>query len=410
MLGLMGLSLLIWIILVTLRDGFWKTDQRLPEVGDYFQHHPAPSIAIVIPARNEADLLPQTLRSLLTQDYPGEVAIVLVDDHSSDRTGEIARALFATAGRSNCKVIDGEALPIGWTGKLWALEQGIRSSNRSTYRSTYRSTQDSTQDSTHDATYVLLTDADIFHAPDSLSKLMHQAVTQDCDLVSLMVKLRTESLWERWLIPAFVFFFAKLYPFRAVNNPKRSIGAAAGGCSLIRRSALEKIGGISAIRGALIDDCTLGQAIKSGGNGRIWLGLTTETLSLRAYDSLESIWAMVTRSAYAQLNYSPLLLLGTAIGMALVYGMPIVGLVMGWIDGIRSQDWRLEILAVIAYGLMTIAYGPMVRFYQQPGWMSLGLPGVAFLYWLMTMDSARQALFGQGGSWKGRIYPRTPTP
>jgi hopene-associated glycosyltransferase HpnB len=390
MLGLMGLSLLIWIILVTLRDGFWKTDQRLPEVGDYFQDHPAPSIAIVIPARNEADLLPQSLRSLLNQDYPGEVAIVLVDDHSSDHTGEVARELFVTAGRSHCKVIEGDALPTGWTGKLWALEQGIRSAAPSTY--------------------VLLTDADIFHSSDSLSKLMHQAVTQDCDLVSLMVRLRTESPWERWLIPAFVFFFAKLYPFRAVNNPKRSIGAAAGGCSLIRRSVLENIGGIRAIRGALIDDCTLGQAIKSGGNGRIWLGLTTETLSLRAYDSLASIWAMVARSAYAQLHYSPLLLLGTTIGMAIVYGMPIVGLVMGSIDGIQTQDWRLAMLAAITYGLMTIAYWPMVRFYQQPAWTSLGLPGVAFLYWLMTLDSARQALLGRGGAWKGRIYPTTPTP
>ncbi len=390
MLGLMGLSLLIWIILVTLRDGFWKTDQRLPEVGGYFQDHPAPSIAIVIPARNEADMLPQSLRSLLTQDYPGEVAIVLVNDHSSDQTAEIARELFVSAGRSNSTVVEGEALPTGWTGKLWALEQGIRSSNRSTY--------------------VLLTDADIFHAPDSLSKLMHQAMTQDCDLVSLMVRLRTESFWERWLIPAFVFFFAKLYPFRAVNNPKRSIGAAAGGCSLIRRSTLENIGGMGAIRGALIDDCTLGQTIKSGGNGRIWLGLTTETLSLRAYDSLASIWAMVSRSAYAQLNYSPLLLLGTLIGMAVVYGMPIVGLVIGLIDGIRSQDWRLATLAAMTYSLMTIAYWPMVRFYQQPAWMSLGLPGVAFLYWLMTLDSARQSLLGRGGAWKGRIYPKTPNP
>lgn len=380
MLGLMGLSLLIWMILVTLRDGFWKTDQRLPDAGDYFQHHVAPSIAIVIPARNEAQMLPQSLRSLLTQDYPGEVAIVLVNDQSEDETAQVARDLLGAAEKITGQVINGDRLPAGWTGKLWALEQGVRSSGNSAY--------------------VLLTDADIFHAPDSLTKLMHQAVTQDCDLVSLMVKLRAESVWERWLIPAFVFFFAKLYPFQAVNNPTRSIGAAAGGCSLIRRAALEKIGGIGAIRGALIDDCTLGQAIKSGGNGRIWLGLTQETLSLRQYDSLASIWAMVSRSAYAQLHYSPLLLLGTVVGMIIVYGMPIGGLIVGlwWQNGLMVG------MAAIAYGLMTAAYVPMVRFYQQPLWMSLGLPGVAFLYWLMTIDSARQSWQGKGGAWKGRTY------
>ena len=384
MLGLTGLSLLIWIILVTSRDGFWKTDQRLPDVGDFFQTHPAPPIVVVIPARNEAEMLPQSLRSLLKQTYPGKFSIVIVDDHSSDNTFQVARDLSQDTD-IEIVIVRGETLPKGWTGKLWALEQGLRVA------------------ATLKPEYVLLTDADIFHGSTSLTTLVHQAVAQHCDLVSLMVRLRTKSFWERALIPAFVFFFAKLYPFRAVNNPDRSIGAAAGGCSLIRWAALEKIGGLASIRGALIDDCTLGQALKR--NGNIWLGLTTDTLSLRPYDSLASIWAMVSRSAYAQLNYSPLLLVGTVFGMAVVYGMPIVGLGFGWMQ----RDVWVFAMALLSYGLMTWAYLPIVRFYQQPSWMSLGLPGVAVLYLLMTLDSARQSMQGKGGAWKGRVYPNHAT-
>ena len=384
MLGLTGLSLLIWIILVTSRDGFWKTDQRLPDVGDFFQTHPAPPIVVVIPARNEAEMLPQSLRSLLKQTYPGKFSIVIVDDHSSDNTFQVARDLSQDTDM-DVVLVRGETLPEGWTGKLWALEQGLRVA------------------ATLKPEYVLLTDADIFHGSTSLTTLVHQAVAQHCDLVSLMVRLRTKSFWERALIPAFVFFFAKLYPFRAVNNPDRSIGAAAGGCSLIRWAALEKIGGLASIRGALIDDCTLGQALKR--NGNIWLGLTTDTLSLRPYDSLASIWAMVSRSAYAQLNYSPLLLVGTVFGMAVVYGMPIVGLGFGWMQ----RDVWVFAMALLSYGLMTWAYLPIVRFYQQPSWMSLGLPGVAVLYLLMTLDSARQSMQGKGGAWKGRVYPNHAT-
>ena len=380
MVGLTGLSLLIWIVLATLRDSFWKTDQRLPDVGDFFQNNPAPSIVIVIPARDEAEMLPQSLRSLLNQTYPGPFSIVLVDDHSRDRTAQVARELGQDSA-VEVVVVDGKSLPAGWTGKLWALEQGLQVA------------------ATMSPEYVLLTDADIFHSADSLTKLVHQAIVQQCDLVSLMVKLRTDSFWERVLIPAFVFFFAKLYPFRAVNNPNRTIGAAAGGCSLIRWTALEKMGGIGTIRGALIDDCTLGQALKR--NGKIWLGLTTDTLSLRPYDSLASIWAMVSRSAYAQLNYSPLLLIGTVLGMPIVYGMPIVGLGFGWMQ----RDGLVFSLSLLTYGLMTLAYLPIVRFYKQPMWMSLGLPGIAALYLLMTLDSARQSMQGKGGAWKGRVYP-----
>ena len=380
MVGLTGLSLLIWIVLVTLRDSFWKTDQRLPDVGNFFTNNPAPPIVIVIPARDEAEMLPQSLRSLLNQAYPGSFSIVLVDDHSCDRTAQVARELCQDSD-VKLVVVDGKSLPAGWTGKLWALEQGLQVA------------------ATMSPEYVLLTDADIFHSADSLTKLVHQAIVQQCDLVSLMVKLRTDSFWERVLIPAFVFFFAKLYPFRAVNNPNRTIGAAAGGCSLIRWTALEKMGGIGTIRGALIDDCTLGQALKR--NGKIWLGLTTDTLSLRPYDSLASIWAMVSRSAYAQLNYSPLLLIGTVFGMAIVYGMPIVGLGFGWMQ----RDGLVFSMALLTYGLMTLAYLPIVRFYQQPMWMSLGLPGIAALYLLMTLDSARQSMQGKGGAWKGRVYP-----
>lgn len=384
---LTGISLLIWVVLLAFRDGFWQTDQRLLDLSERWNSIAPPSVAIVIPARNEADMLPQTLPALLQQTYPGIVQIILVNDNSSDNTAAIAEQWSQTVHGANChfSLISGKPLPEGWTGKLWAVHQGIEVAQNS---------QLGPPD------YLLLTDADIWHSPDSLTKLVHHAIVQDRDLVSLMVKLRVQSFWERWLIPAFVFFFAKLYPFRAVNHPNRSIGAAAGGCSLIRRQALEKMGGIAAIRGALIDDCTLGQTIKRSGNGRIWLGLTDEILSLRPYDSLATLWSMVSRSAYAQLNDSPILLMGTIVGMILVYGIPIIGLIYG----LLTQHGLIALIAGLTYSLMTIAFWPMVRFYDQPWMLSFGLPAIASLYLCMTIDSARQYYQGRGGAWKGRTY------
>ncbi|MCY7276998.1 MAG: glycosyltransferase [Phormidesmis sp. CAN_BIN44] len=380
--GLALLSLTIWIYLVCFRGQFWRTDQRL-SARILNSESQFPSVCVIIPARNEADLLPITLRSLLTQDYPGTLNLFLVDDHSTDRTAEIARETAETLGKSHqLHILSAAPLPPGWTGKLWALDQGVHKAM------------------TLEPDYILLTDADIEHDRANLSQLVAKAVEDDRELVSLMVRLRCQSIWEKLLIPAFVFFFAKLYPFRWVNEPENSIAGAAGGCSLIRREALTRIGGIQAIRHALIDDCALAEAIKSSGSRRIWLGLSDTTRSLRPYDSLETIWTMVARTAFTQLNYSPLLLIGTVFGMSLIYLLPPVGTVFGIVAG----QWSIAIPSFLTYLLMSLAYVPIVRFYRCPIWLSVCLPAIAFLYTLMTIDSAHRHWQGKGGAWKGRVY------
>lgn len=379
-LGFSLLSLLIWIYLILFRGQFWRTDQRLDSAGLV---SPIPAVSVVIPARNEADLLPITVRSLLTQDYPGTLNLILVDDHSTDGTSEVAKTI---ATELNCvdrlHILAAEPLPPGWTGKLWALDQGIQKAMQV------------------QSDYILLSDADIEHDPTNLQKLVSKAVNDDRELVSLMVRLRCDSFWEKFLIPAFVFFFAKLYPFRWSNDPQRSIAAAAGGCSLIRREALVRIGGVSAIRQALIDDCALADAIKSSGSHRIWLGLTSETKSLRPYDSLETIWSMVARTAYTQLNYSPLLLIGTLLGMLIVYIVPIVAVIVGVVGG----DFFVGLIGLLTYLLMTLSYFPMIQFYRCSLGFVFSLPTIAALYTLMTLDSAYQHWRGKGGAWKGRVY------
>ena len=385
--GLALLSLAIWIYLVCFRGQFWRTDRRLS--AQLLPLDKSPSVCIIIPARNEADLLPITLRSLLTQDYSGTLNLFLVDDHSTDRTAEVARETAETLGKSDqLHILSAAPLPPGWTGKLWALDQGVQKAM------------------TLEPDYILLTDADIEHDRANLSQLVAKAVGDDRELVSLMVRLRCQSIWEKLLIPAFVFFFAKLYPFRWVNEPENSIAGAAGGCSLIRREALTRIGGIQAIRQALIDDCALAEAIKSSGSQRIWLGLSDSTRSLRPYDSLETIWTMVARTAFTQLNYSPLLLIGTVFGMSLIYLLPPLGAVFGIVAG----QWSIAIPSLFAYLLMSLAYVPIVRFYRCPIWLSGCLPTIAFLYTLMTLDSARRHWQGKGGAWKGRVYEEIKNP
>lgn len=386
-LGLAVLSLLIWVYLLGLRGQFWRTDQQLQD--DSINGHNsaetanAPSVCVVIPARDEADLISVTVRSLLTQIYPGVLNVFLVNDHSTDGTAEVARATAKTLGKSDqLHVIRAAPLPSGWTGKLWALEQGIE------------------QAMTLKPDYVLLTDADIEHDPTNLRKLVAKAVNDDRELVSLMVRLRCESVWEKLLIPAFVFFFAKLYPFRWSNDPNSAIAAAAGGCSLIRREALVRIGGVEAIRQALIDDCALAHAIKFSGSRRIWLGLTFATKSLRPYDSLSAIWSMVARTAYTQLNYSPLLLLGAVSGMTIVYLIPIISIVIGAI----VSNISLVLVGMLTYGLMTVSYLPIIQFYGCSIGFGFCLPAIAFLYTLMTVDSAVKHWQGNGGAWKGRVY------
>jgi hopene-associated glycosyltransferase HpnB len=416
--GLTLLSLGIWVGLLSIWGQFWRTDQQLPEERQAAQRARGklaesarsdgalsldekvaststpvyPSIGVVIPARNEAELLPVTLRSLLMQDYPGTVHIVLVDDNSTDGTAEVAKNLaFDLNKTQHLMILPGQPLAPGWSGKLWAMAQGVALAE------TIVPPPD----------YLLLTDADIEHDRGNLRRLVNKAEQDDLDLVSLMVRLRCESFWEKLLIPAFVFFFQKLYPFRWVNHPTRSMAAAAGGCILVRCTTLQQIGGIQAIHQALIDDCALAHAIKANNlasvnRGRIWLGLSSLTRSLRPYPSLASIWDMVARTAFTQLHYSPWLLLGTLVGMTLVYLVPVLGLIWGIVTG----EGTTAIVGLITWLLMSFAYYQMVRFYQCPLWFAFCLPAIAFLYTLMTLDSALRHWQGKGGAWKGRTYQR----
>ncbi len=378
--GLVLLSLIIWIGLLSLWGQFWRVDQQL-EVTDV-QIPSLPTVCVVIPARNEAQLIPVTLRSLLLQDYPGKYNIFLVDDQSTDGTANFAEGVAYALNKSQqLSIMTTESLPSGWTGKIWAMQQGIETA------------------STFAPDYFLLTDADIEHDLSNLRGLVSKAVQDDLDLVSVMVRLRCDSFWEQFLIPAFVFFFQKLYPFRWVNNPQKSIAAAAGGCILIRREALERIGGLQVIRQALIDDCTLAAAVKSTG-GRIWLGLSDSTYSLRPYDSLETIWDMVARSAYTQLNYSPFLLIGSVFGMILVYLVPPLSMIIGVLSG----NSAIAPIGLLGWLLMSFAYFPIIQFYQCSPWFAFSLPAIAFLYTLMTIDSALRYWQGRGGAWKGRVY------
>jgi hopene-associated glycosyltransferase HpnB len=417
-LGLMTalLSALIWAGLLAFWGQFWRCDQRLEKssalgvenaelkepIPTSDTRHPTPdtfpSVCAIIPARNEADILPETLRSLLLQDYPGEFHIILVDDQSTDGTGETAVAIAQELNQSErLTVIRAKPLPAGWTGKLWAMEQGVQ--------------QAQTLDPLPD--YFLLTDADIEHDRANLHQLVAKAQQDNLDLVSLMVLLRCQSVWEKLLIPAFVFFFQKLYPFPWVNDPNRSTAAAAGGCILIRRQALTGIGGLQSLRQALIDDCSLAQQVKGLGkvkqpdrspsatSGKIWLGLTQTTRSLRPYDTLATIWEMVARTAYTQLGYSPFLLVGTVFGMTLVYLVTPIAL----FTGVATQNWALSAAGLFGWVLMTIAYLPTVRLYQLSDLWAVCLPAIALLYNLMTIDSALRHWRGQGGAWKGRTYP-----
>jgi hopene-associated glycosyltransferase HpnB len=331
------------------------------------------------------------LRSLLNQDYPGSYSVILVDDHSTDGTASVAQQVAQDLNKSSqLQMIAGVPLPAGWTGKLWAMEQGIRHA----------------QNLTPPPDYLLLTDADIEHDSGNLRRLIAKAQQADLDLVSLMVLLRCQDFWEKFLIPAFVFFFQKLYPFRWVNDPLNPTAAAAGGCILIHREALNRIGGLQGVRQALIDDCALAQAVKSSdsespeGKSRIWLGLTSLTRSLRPYPSLDTIWEMVARTAYTQLNYSPLLLLGTLCAMSLVYLVPPVGAIWGGLTG----NGLVAIAGLSAWLLMSVAYFPIIRFYGCSPWLAFSLPAIAFLYTVMTLDSAIRHWQGRGGAWKGRVY------
>jgi hopene-associated glycosyltransferase HpnB len=361
----------VWVYLIACRGGFWLAAER--DDGG-----PAPSawpaVIAVIPARDEAESVGQTVASLLQQNYRGAFSVVLVDDQSSDGTAAVARQAAATAV-DRLTVVQGADLPAGWTGKLWAMQQGVDRALA------------------NEPGYLLFTDADIVFAPDTLARLVAQAESEKLALNSLMVKLRCESFAERAFIPAFVFFFQMLYPFAWVNDRARSTAAAAGGCMLVRREALAAAGGIEAIRGALIDDCALARALKR--QGPIRLSLTERAHSIRRYPGLEDIRRMVARSAYTQLNYSPLLLAGTLAGMALVYLAPALLALFG--------HGAAQTLGLLAWALMAVAFLLILRFYRlAPLWAPV-LPLIALGYMAFTLDSAYQYARKRGGLWKGRV-------
>ena len=380
---LTAVSLALWLSLLLGHGGFWRAR---PRIDDERPQQPSswPPVVAIVPARNEADHVGTALRSLLAQNYPGALGIVLVDDHSDDRSGEIARRL-TDYGLHRLDVIEAAALPSGWSGKVWAVAQGLRHAALVL----------------PDSRYVLFTDADVAHAPGSIMGLVAKAEAERLDLVSLMVKLRCAGFWERLLIPPFVFFFQKLYPFAAVNDPTRQVAAAAGGCMLVRCQALREAGGIEAICDRLIDDVALAQAVKRRrGGGRIWLGLTETTVSLRGYDYLSGVWNMVARSADTQLGHSLPLLIATVLGMALIYLTPPLAIV----GGAMLADWPTFGLGVAALACMAACYLPTAKLYGlQPYW-SLTLPAAALLYIAMTVDSAIRHRRGVGGQWKGRVF------
>ncbi|MFD7921991.1 glycosyltransferase [Streptomyces sp. NPDC059740] len=372
-------SLVAWLWLWLGQGFFWRTDVTLPERVD-----PArwPTVAVVVPARDEAEVLPRSLPSLLAQKYPGRAEVFLVDDSSSDGTGEVARALARDHGGLPLTVLSPPEPEPGWTGKLWAVRHGMR-----------------TAAERGGAEFWLLTDADIAHEPDSLRELVAAATTTGLDLVSQMARLRVATGWERLIVPAFVYLFGQLYPFRWVNRAGNRTAAAAGGCVLLRREAAERAGLPDSIRQAVIDDVSLARAVKRTG-GRIWLGLAHGVDSVRPYPRLAELWRMVSRSAYAQLRHSPLLLAGTVVGLALVYLAPPVALVAG-AAGLGAPA---AVLGGAAWAVMTGTFVPMLRYYRQPVWAALLLPFTATLYLLMTVDSAVQHHRGRGAAWKGRTY------
>lgn len=376
-----------WVGLAAARGRFWDARAdglREPAPRDGAPDALAPDVHAVVPARDEADVLARTLTSLLGQDYAGAFAITLVDDGSDDGTADVALATIARHRAGNrARVVAGRMRPAGWTGKVWALAQGVAAARAAGAR----------------PAYWWFSDADVEHDSRTLARLVATATREDRALVSQMVALHCESRWERLLIPAFVFFFRMLYPFAWVNDDRRATAAAAGGCVLIEDAALARIGGVERIKGALIDDCALAAAVKGAGGG-LWLGLTTRSRSVRPYASFHAIHAMVARTAYTQLRHSPLLLAGTVAGMLLLYYVPVAAA----FAGVRRRRADIALPGALAWSLMALIYMPTVRLYGLKPSGALALPFAAALYAAMTLDSARRHTQRRGGAWKGRTF------
>lgn len=369
-------SLLIWIVLTFLRGAFWQLLAFDDDIAKQESLPRWPRVVTIVPARNEAETIARTVESLLKQDYAGELRVVVVDDHSEDGTGALAREAAGRAGASErVLILQGAALENGWTGKLMAMQQGVESG------------------AAREADYFWFTDADIEHAPDTLRRVVQRAEKDKLDLVSLMALSQVNSLAERLMIPPFLYFFLKLYPPSWTASRKRKTAGAAGGCILLKRAALERIGGLAAIRGEVIDDCTLARAVKRTGGG-IWLGLTRQSVSLRTYTSFMEIQDLIARTAFTQLGYSSLLLAGTLLGMFITYLLPVI-----FTFSAQPVVWRL---GLAAWAMMAITYLPTVRFYRISPLWAAALPVAAAFYTYATWLSALRYWLGRGGQWKGR--------
>ncbi len=393
------LAAVAWAYLLAWHGGYWRTDQRLPPA----RTDPArwPDVAAVVPARDEAAVLPATLPTLLAQDYPGRLEVILVDDESSDGTAGLAGSLARDAERDagparparRLRVVAGRAAPDGWAGKVWAMAQGLQAATG--------------------AEYVLFTDADIACAPDTVTALVRAAEAGELAMVSQMALLRADTFWQRLLVPAFVYFFAQLYPFRRVNQAASRTAAAAGGCMLVRAQVLAAAGSLAAIRGARIDDVALGRLLKRTQGAGCWLGVTTRITSERRYERLAEIWDMVARSAYTQLRYSPAALAGTIIGLAWLYLLPpaaaLAGLGAAAAGAGAGAAW-LAVAGLAGWVMMTVTYLPLLRLYRLSPLRAPGLPLIAAMYAAMTADSAWRHHAGRGGEWKGRTIPAGSRP
>jgi hopene-associated glycosyltransferase HpnB len=377
------LALGVWAYLLFGRGWFWRCGERDDAVTSASEARSRdapiiwPDVVAIVPARDEADVIAESVGSLLRQDYPGRFSVVVVDDQSSDGTADAAAAASAMGAAGRLRVLPGSNVPSGWTGKLWAMRQGLAVA----------------EDGAEPPEFVLFTDADIVYAPQMLRRLIAIARSKDSVLTSVMVKLRCESPAEHWLVPAFVFFFQKLYPFAWVNDAGRATAAAAGGCMLIERRALGLAGGLEGVRGALIDDCALAALMKR--RGPIWLALTEDVRSLRAYPALADFGRMVARSAFAELRYSPLRLTLAVVGMGLVYLAPPIFALFAHGVG--------QLVGSLAWAMMALSLAPTLRLYGRSIAGGLALPAIAAAYILFTLQSAVQYWRGRGGYWKGRF-------
>ncbi|MGH9590142.1 MAG: glycosyltransferase [Terracidiphilus sp.] len=368
-----AVSFATWVYLTAFRGKFWRSGPVLradPPLGKA-------KVAAIVPARNEAEHIVMSLWSLFEQAYSGELAIILVDDESSDDTAKNAWMLAAALGCSErLTIVHGRPLPEGWTGKVWAMQQGL------------------TQEMARAADFVLLTDADIEHARGHVARLVAKAERDGLDLVSEMVRLHCETDAERALIPAFVFFFQMLYPFARVADPTKRTAGAAGGTMLVRRAALDRVKGVSRVRNRLIDDCALAREIKGTG-GRVWLGHAESAASMRVYGWGDA-WNMIARTAYAQLGYSPVVLAACVAGMGVVYCAPPLALVFG--------RGRTRVLGALAWGAMAALFQPTLKRYRRSRWWGLALPAIGLFYVGATVASAVRHYAGRGGGWKERSY------